>query len=115
VALRRQVENLPYEAMNLLSPPQKTLLDERESADLSEPRLSWAARTGKALRGVKLGARAHSSFFVQFFFAALALAAGLVLRCNRIEWCILVGCIAYVLSADLFYSAVETILSGLGR
>jgi diacylglycerol kinase len=109
------IQPQPDGAMKFQSPPPQMLLDEREPASPLELRLSWAARTGKALRGIKLGARAHSSFFVQFFFALVAVVAGLVLRCDRIEWCILAGCIASVLSADLFYSAVETILSGLDR
>jgi diacylglycerol kinase len=62
---------------------------------------------------VKLGIRGHSSFFVHFFFAALVLAAGIVLRCEATEWCLLLLCIAMVLTAELFNSAVETIVRGL--
>jgi len=101
--------------MSLPAPATENFLDAAEPADAGRQRLSLAERTGKALRGIKLGFRAYSSFFVQFFFAAVVLAAGLVLHCSRLEWCILIGCIASVLCADLFHSAVETIVGGLDR
>ncbi|HEV3119122.1 MAG TPA: diacylglycerol kinase [Gemmataceae bacterium] len=99
--------------MSLQAPATENLPDAADSADADTQRLSLAQRTRKALRGIKLGIRAYSSFFVQFFFAAVVLAAGLVLRCSRLEWCILIACIASVLCADLFHSAVETIVGGL--
>jgi diacylglycerol kinase len=66
-----------------------------------------------AFRGVKLGVRGHSSFFVHFFFAALVAAAAWVLSCTREEWCILIGCVGGVLTAELFNSAIETLFRGL--
>jgi diacylglycerol kinase len=60
-----------------------------------------------------LGVRGHSSFFVHFFFTALVLAAAIVLRCERWEWCVLVACIGGVLTAELFNSAIETLFRGL--
>ncbi len=59
---------------------------------------------------MKLGVRGHSSFFVHFFFAALAVAAGFVLGCGLAEWCLLLGCIGFVLVAELFNSAIETLV-----
>src|SRR5262249_37846229 len=58
------------------------------------------------------GVRGHSSFFVHFFFAALVLAAAIVFRCDLIEWCLLLGCIGLVLTAELFNSALETLFHG---
>src|SRR5262249_60991035 len=63
--------------------------------------------------GIKLGVRGHSSFFVHFFFTALVLAAAAVLGCEMLEWCVLLGCIGLVLTAELFNSAVETLFRGL--
>ncbi len=57
--------------------------------------------------------RGHSSFFVHFFVAALVVAAGFVFGCARWEWCVLVGCIGFVLTAELFNSALETLFRGL--
>jgi diacylglycerol kinase len=73
----------------------------------------WRDKFREALRGVKLGVRGHSSFFVHFFFAAVALAAALVLDCTLTDWCLIVGCIGLVLTAELFNSATETLYHAL--
>jgi diacylglycerol kinase len=77
------------------------------------PPRNWRGKFGDALRGVKLGVRGHSSFFVHFFFAALVLAAAIVLGCGPVAWCILLLCIGLVLTAELFNSAIETLFHGL--
>ncbi len=79
----------------------------------SRPRRPWRDKFRAAFRGLKLGIRGHSSFSIHFFFAALVLAAAIVLRCDTIDWCILLGCIGMVLTAELFNSAVETLFRGL--
>jgi diacylglycerol kinase len=87
-----------------------------ESPGLSsrgKPRRLWRDKFGDAFRGLKLGVRGHVSFFVHFFFAALVLAGGFVLRCGPVEWCLLIGSIGIVLTTELFNSAVETIFHGL--
>jgi diacylglycerol kinase len=76
-------------------------------------RRQWPTKFRDAIRGLKLGIRGHSSFFVHFFTAALVLAAGLVFQCVLLEWCILLGCIGMVLTAELFNSAMETLFRGL--
>jgi diacylglycerol kinase len=50
---------------------------------------------------------------VHFFLAALVLAAAIVFRCRLLEWCLLLGCIGAVLTAELFNSALETLFHGL--
>ena len=86
-----------------------------ESMPQASPRRRrpWRAKFKDAFRGLKWGVRGHSSFFVHFFAAALVLAAGRILGCTVIEWCILIGCIGFVLTAELFNSAVETLFRGL--
>ena len=84
---------------------------ERDGASARRP--PWRRKFKAALRGVKLGIRGHSSFFVHFFFAALALAAAIVLRCTLVEWCLLLACIGGVLTAELVNSAIETLFRGL--
>jgi diacylglycerol kinase len=78
-----------------------------------KPRRTWRAKFGDAFRGFKLGVRGHTSFFVHFFFAALAIAAAIVLRCGPLEWCLILGCIGIVLVAELLNSAVETLFHSL--
>jgi diacylglycerol kinase len=77
------------------------------------PRRAWRYKFAAAFRGIKLGVRGHSSFFVHFFFTALVLAAAAVLGCGLLEWCVLLGCIGLVLTAELFNSALETLFRGL--
>jgi diacylglycerol kinase len=76
-------------------------------------RRPWRDKFRAAFRGIKQGVRGHSSFFVHFFFTALVLAAAIVLRCDLVQWCLLLGCVGLVLTAELFNSAVETLFRGL--
>jgi diacylglycerol kinase len=78
-------------------------------------RRPWRDKFREAFRGIKLGIRGHSSFFVHFFVAALVLAAGWAFQCSPIEWCILLGCVGAVLVVELINSAIETLGRGLGR
>lgn len=73
----------------------------------------WREKFREAFRGMKLGIRGHSSFYIHFFFAALVVAIAGVLRCDWTEWCLLLGCIGFVFTAELFNSAIETLFHGL--
>src|ERR1700733_15398993 len=86
--------------------------DTAAKARRASPR-RWRDKFREAFRGVKLGVRGHSSFSVHFFFAALALTAGLVLECDPIEWCLVLGCVGLVITTELFNSAIETLFRGL--
>src|SRR3954452_16136707 len=78
-----------------------------------KPRRPWRGKFREAARGVKLGVRGHSSFFVHFFCAALVVAAPVALQSSVAEWCVLLGCVGGVLTAELFNSALETLFHGL--
>jgi diacylglycerol kinase len=86
-------------------------------SDAPEPRprrqRSWKHKFRDALRGLKFGIRGQSSFFVHFFFTALVITAAFVLGCSSVEWCLLLGCIGFVLVAELLNSAIETLFRGL--
>ena len=97
--------------MNLVPPPSTWETDSPPPGP--KPRRPWRAKFADAFRGVKLGMRGHSSFSVHFFFAALVIAAAIVLQCRPPEWCLLAGCIGLVLTAELFNSAVETLYHNL--
>jgi len=73
----------------------------------------WRDKFREAVRGVKKGVRGHSSFSVHAFCAAVAVAAAVALECDHWEWCLVVGCIGMVLTAELFNSAIETLFRGL--
>jgi diacylglycerol kinase len=102
--------------MSLLPPSQPGFPGAAPSpwdADVPRPRRKWRHKFGDAFRGVKLGIRGHSSFFVHFFFAALVVAAAIVLGCDWLDWCLLIGCIGFVMTTELFNSAIETLFHGL--
>jgi diacylglycerol kinase len=99
--------------MAALPHPSLSPFDGTDSSPRPRPRVRWRHKFGNALRGLKLGIRGHSSFSVHFFFAALVVAAALVLRCTLVEWCLLLGCIGLVLTAELFNSAIEVLFRGL--
>ncbi|MCI0641267.1 MAG: diacylglycerol kinase [Gemmataceae bacterium] len=84
-----------------------------DAPETPRPPRPWSAKFGDALRGLKKGIRGQSSFFVHFFFAALVIAAAIVLQCGLVEWCVLVLCMGLVLTAELFNSAVEAFFRGL--
>jgi diacylglycerol kinase len=88
-----------------------------DAAEAEAPRRKvrrrWRDKFREAFRGVKLGVRGHSSFCVHFFFAVLAGAAALVLGCGLVEWCIVLGCVGLVITAELFNSAIETLFHAL--
>jgi diacylglycerol kinase len=70
-------------------------------------RRSWQAKFADAFRGIKLGVRGHSSFFVHFFMAVAVIAAASTLSFALWQWCILIACITAVFAAELFNSAIE--------
>jgi diacylglycerol kinase len=101
------------EQSSALDLPSSSLDLQSSNIIAKRKRVRWRDKYREAFRGMKLGIRGHSSFFVHFFFAALVVMAATVLRCEPLEWCLLLGCIGLVLTAELFNSAVETIYWGL--
>src|SRR5438105_14573561 len=87
-----------------------TELDDEVSGKPPRP---WRHKFRDAFRGIKLGIRGHSSFSVHFFFAAIVVTAAIVLRCGLEQWCLLLGCIGLVLTAELLNSALETLFRAL--
>jgi diacylglycerol kinase len=77
------------------------------------PRRPWSLKFRDALRGLKFGIRGHSSFFIHFFCAALVIAAAVHFQCTLDQWCMLILCIGFVLTAELVNSAIETLHRGL--
>jgi diacylglycerol kinase len=80
---------------------------------MSTPERSWANKFRDAFRGVKAGVRGQSSFFAHFFIAAVVVAAGVVLGVTAVEWCLLALCIAGVITAEMFNSALESMAKAI--
>lgn len=76
---------------------------------------SLVRKFGSAFRGWRRGVRAESNFFVHLFVAALVVAAGLVLGVSWLEWCLLALCIASVLAAEMFNTAIEHLAKAVTR
>lgn len=89
--------------------------DRASQGQMNTPRTRrrWSEKFREAACGIYLGVRGHSSFFVHFFAAALVITAAIVLQCSLVEWCMLIGCIGLVLTAELFNSSLETLFQGL--
>jgi diacylglycerol kinase len=79
----------------------------------ARPPRRWRDKFADAFRGLKLGIRGQSSFFVHFFVAAAALAAAWVMALDWVSWCLLLLCIGMVLTAEMFNSALEAFCRGL--
>jgi diacylglycerol kinase len=100
--------------MNEMAMTRPSMSDEPSDEPIpAKPQRSWRAKFRDAFRGIKLGVRGHSSFFVHFFFAALVIAAAIVLRCELVDWCLLLGCIGLVFTAELLNSAIEILFRDL--
>ena len=74
---------------------------------------SWPKKFADAFRGVWVGVRGQSSFRVHFFFAAAVIACAVGMGMPRVEWCVLLLCIALVLTAELFNSALELLAKAI--
>lgn len=77
------------------------------------PRRSWPRKFADAFRGLALGVLGQSSFIVHLPCAVLVIAAGIWLHVDANEWRLLVLCIATVLSAELFNSALERLAKAI--
>jgi diacylglycerol kinase len=110
----RTYDEAPIEVgMSLVSDSNDLAPSDEPAGSVPRRARSWRHKFRDACRGLKCGIRGQSSFFVHFFFTALVIAAALALRCTPVEWCLLIGCIGFVLVAELFNSAVETLFRGL--
>lgn len=67
----------------------------------------WKQKFADAFRGLREGVRGASSFRVHFLVAAAVLTAAAVLRMDTVQWSVLLLCIAGVLAAEMFNSALE--------
>ena len=83
--------------------------------DFQPANRTWSAKFRDAFRGIALGVRGQSSFRVHLVFAVSVVAAGVVLRLSRIEWCVVLLCITAVLAAELFNSALERMAKAIDR
>jgi len=78
-------------------------------------RSAFRQRLVDAERGVTLGFRRDSTFFVHFFTASTIVAAGMVIGLSAVQWAILLLSFTLVLAAEMFQRVFKTILESLQR
>ena len=99
---------IPAAGVNGLGMSKKTRQFARQRTDaVIRPAVVWLQKFRRLMRGVKLGVRGQSSFFVHFFITASVVATALTLNCNLVDWCILLVCITIVLAAEMFNGALN--------
>ena len=76
-------------------------------------RRSWPRKFRDAFRGVWLAVRGQSSFRVHFLFAAAVIVCAAAMQVALAEWCVLLVCIALVLTAETFNSALELLAKAI--
>lgn len=69
----------------------------------------WITKFQDAFRGVRLAVCSGSSFVAHLIMAAAVIVAGVLCRVSITEWCLLAICIALVLAAEAFNSALESL------
>lgn len=78
-------------------------------------RRPWSAKFGDAFRGIRVGCIGQSSFIVHIAFGIAAIILAAALRVTLVEWCLIILCIALVLAAELFNTAIEHLARAIGR
>ena len=75
----------------------------------------WTSKFRNAFRGLRVGIRGQSSFYIHIVATVLVVVFGTFLRVSPLEWCVLLLCIGSVMSAELFNSAFESIAKSITR
>ena len=73
----------------------------------------WIDKFREAFHGIGLAFRHESSFRVHVLVAATVVVLATVLRCDAVEWAVLVLCIGVVLAAEAFNTSIETLFHAL--
>lgn len=60
-----------------------------------------------ALAGLKQFFSTEQNGIIQLFIAIAAVAAGMFFKISATEWCLVLGCIALVLSLEMLNTAIE--------
>jgi diacylglycerol kinase len=96
--------------MNVIMPPDDESID-------AVPRnvRSWVQMVRDAMRGVKIAVRGEVNFYVHLFIAAIAGVAGGIVGLSDERWCLYILCVAVVLTAEMFNTAIEHLARAVTR
>ena len=78
-------------------------------------RRTWAAKFRDAGRGIGFAVRSEKSFVVHAFATSCVIAAAVTFRVSPTEWAVLLVCIASVVAAECFNSAIESLARAITR
>jgi diacylglycerol kinase len=73
----------------------------------------WSTKFREAFHGIGLAFRYESSFRVHVLVAMAVVVLATVLKCDVLEWGLLVLCIGVVLGAEAFNASIETLFHAL--
>mgnify|MGYP003666362594 CR=1 FL=1 len=73
----------------------------------------WIAKFRNAAKGLPAGMLGQSSFAVHLAVSLAVVVLAILLECQIWQWCVLLLCMALVLSLELMNSAVESLAKGL--
>jgi diacylglycerol kinase len=76
---------------------------------------TWPQKFRAAFAGIRLGVRGQSSFVVHGTAALCVIVVAAALQMDWVRWCVLLLCIALVLTAELFNSALEYLAKAVDR
>jgi diacylglycerol kinase len=85
------------------------------SDEFHPPDRTWRQKFRDAFRGLRCGLRDQSSFHVHAVVAVAVLACAAVLRATYLEWAALLLCIALVIVAEMFNTALEHLAKAVDR
>jgi diacylglycerol kinase len=77
-------------------------------------RRTWPGKFRDAFRGVSRAIRSQSSFAVHLVVAAIVVVVAAALRVSQTGWCLLAAAIGFVLTAETFNTALESLARSLG-
>jgi len=66
-------------------------------------------------RGMTLGFRADSTFFVHFFTGSIVVAVAIVLGLTTMQWTTLILSLTLVLAAEMFLQVIKNITQSIGH
>lgn len=79
------------------------------------PPRTWRKKFGDAGRGVVQGIRGQNSFAVHLTMALAVIVAGVVFQLSLLEWCLVLLCITWVITCELFNSSLEFLAQAIDR
>jgi diacylglycerol kinase len=74
-----------------------------------EAKREWGAKFCDAYRGIAKARRGDKSFAVHQLAMLAVIVAGVLFDIDRIEWCVLIICMAVVVAAETFNSSIEAL------